>query len=407
MADLGAGSELDGYRLESLLGSGGFGSVWRATELDSGETVALKLLTGSYSQGDVARLRADVELLAASASSSSPHVVRVLGGSADLTPYVIMEFVDGEDLATRLQRLGRLSVSETIGVGRAVANALRALRDAEIIHRDVKPANVMIDSHGTVKLADFGIAKIVGFETITVTGQMPMSIAYSAPEVWDGRPSHQSDLYALGILLYQCLTGVPPFVGTHAEVYGKHLNEQPAIAALTDETPRALVELISLCLEKEPKRRPADASACLQLLDEALAELERPEGDPQSAMPTRLGRYEVVSPHPSRPATYLCVATETNERATVELHFSDDIAYGERLRAAVEVNPRLVELGAERVVGESRLVLRPGEAFEQTPSRAVRVLGRPRRADGRAGSPPDGRRPVADGNDAGPPARSD
>ena len=120
MADLGEGSELGGYRLESLLGSGGFGSVWRAEEMETGETVALKLLTGAYSQGDAARLRADVELLAASASSSSPHVVRVLGGAAEPTPYVVMEYVDGEDLATRLQRLGRLSVSETIGVGRAV-----------------------------------------------------------------------------------------------------------------------------------------------------------------------------------------------------------------------------------------------------------------------------------------------
>src|SRR5205823_5258505 len=159
-----------------------------------------------------AAMRAEVETLAAAAAGRSEHVVRVLGGGSEPTPYIVMEYVEGSDLSALLKDGGRLSSEKTIDIGIGVSLALAALNEAGIVHRDIKPANVMVDSKGVVKLADFGIAKIVGYETVTMTGQVALTMAYAAPEVWDddspfGRPSHRSDLYALGILLFQCLTG--------------------------------------------------------------------------------------------------------------------------------------------------------------------------------------------------------
>jgi serine/threonine protein kinase len=184
-----------------------------------------------------------------------------------------MEYIEGTDLAALLRERGKLPPQESIGIGLAIADALGALKDSGIIHRDVKPANVMLDREGTVKLADFGIAKIVGYETITMTGQLPMTMAYAAPEVWEGSSSHQSDLYALGVVLYQCLVGAPPFTGNYGALYRQHTSVPPDLGVLPEEAPPSLRELIRLCLEKDPEARPQDASACLELLRKAESEL--------------------------------------------------------------------------------------------------------------------------------------
>lgn len=266
-------SIITGFRLETPLGSGGFGSVWRAVPEGGGDPVALKLLNGRFSDEDTARMRGDVELLAASASSSSPHIVKVLGGGTDPVPYVVMELIDGTDLGRELDRRarvappGRFSQGETIGIARSVASALGVLRATGIIHRDVKPANVMIDKAGVVKLADFGIAKIVGFDSVTATSQLPMSMAYAAPEVWEGHATHQSDLYALGCMLYQCLAGRPPFTGSYAEVFRKHLSAAPDLGALPADIAPSLLELLRLCLMKQGADRPANSDAVLALLE--------------------------------------------------------------------------------------------------------------------------------------------
>src|SRR4051812_24963081 len=218
MTDLQAGSKIGDYTLEAYLGGGSFGAVWRASS-STGEVVAVKLLTGALSSADSSRRRAEVEMLAAAAvGSRSEHVVKVLGSGDEPTPYIVMEYVEGGDLSSMLKDGGVLPSSRVIDVGIAIMDALSALTDAGIYHRDIKPANVMIDSKGVIKLADFGIAKIVGYESITMTGQAAMTMAYAAPEVWDedgsfGRPSHRSDLYAAGIVLYQCLVGETPFKG--------------------------------------------------------------------------------------------------------------------------------------------------------------------------------------------------
>src|SRR5262249_54342138 len=164
-----------------------------------------------------------------------------LGGGNEPLPYIVMEYVDGQDLASLLNEGGVLPVRRALEVGVAIMDALRALNDAGIFHRDIKPANVMIDSRGVIKLADFGIAKIVGYASTTMTGQAAMTMAYAAPEIWDedspfGRPSHRSDLYATGIVLYQCLAGTPPFKGNYGALFKAHAERQPDFSLLPAAT---------------------------------------------------------------------------------------------------------------------------------------------------------------------------
>src|SRR5688572_13068049 len=143
--DLRAGSRVGEYILESYIGGGSFGAVWRGRDAASSRPVAIKFLTGALSSAETAAMRADVELLAASAASRSGHVVHVLGGGVDPVPHIVMEFVEGIDLQVLLKQKGKLSSDETIEIGLAISDALSALNEAGIIHRDIKPANVMTD----------------------------------------------------------------------------------------------------------------------------------------------------------------------------------------------------------------------------------------------------------------------
>jgi serine/threonine protein kinase len=374
MSEIQMGSEVGGYRLEVLLGGGGFGSVWRARSVTSGQVVAVKVLTGAYATGDMARQRAEIELLAGAATASSPNVVRVYGGGVEPVPYVVMEFVDGTDLATLLRQHGAVSVSEALRIGTGIASALAALHEGGIIHRDVKPANVMVDKSGQVKLTDFGIAKIVGYDSVTATGQMPMSMAYAAPEVWEGRPSHRSDLYALGIVIYQCLVGDPPFTGTFAEIYRKHLTDTPSLDRLPAETPPALRDLLLSCMSKLPDARPTDAGVCLDALRIATEQLAEADATVASVTPTTasgpssFGPWTRLTQDPNDSWAWHCRNEATGELARVEVLSSNDLAFGERLRAAVAANPALVPLGAERLFGTNRVVLRPEESWPQPPA---------------------------------------
>ena len=358
-----AGGEIGRFTLETRLGAGGFGNVWSARDGVSGEVVALKVINGLEDRGR-ANIRADIEMLAGAASGRSPHVVRVIEGGIEPKPYIVMEFVRGRDLAQVLRERGTLPLDEVIRVGLGVARALGALRDAGIIHRDVKPANVMIDDVGTVKLTDFGIAKIIGFDTITMTGQLPMTMAYAAPEVWDGNATHQSDLYAAAVVLYQCLVGTPPFSGNYGELYKHHTSTLPDLDALPVDTPGALRELIRSCLEKDPAARLRSAAACINMLEEAAAEL----ASPVAHEPARFGPWARRSRHEAQDWAWHCEHEVTGERAVVEVHAFRELRDAERLRAAFAVNPHLAPFGAERLLGSNRLMLRPHESWLHEPA---------------------------------------
>ncbi len=370
--DLRPGARIGDYILDAQIGSGGFGTVWRGHIVNGGEQVAIKLLNNAFGSSEMAALRADVEVLAAAAAAHSPHVVRVLGGGSDPAPYIVMEYIEGTDLEQRLATEKHLSVRDSINVALAITDALRALYDAGIIHRDIKPANVLIDPQGVIKLADFGIAKIVGYNTLTAHGQTAMTMAYAAPELWDtsaglGGASNRSDLYAMGILLYQCLVGALPFVGNFGVLYRAHAEQTPDLNTLPPETPPSLRQLIRRCLAKPQSDRPNDAAECIVMLRRAEAELSQAGGAP-SREPSRFGPWIKDGLHESEPWSWRCHHESTGERATIEVQFADSLDYGTTLRRAVDVNPSLVPGGAERLLGTNRLLLHPEEQWLAAPA---------------------------------------
>lgn len=370
--DLRPGSRIGDFILDAQIGSGGFGTVWRGHVVNGGEQVAIKLLNNAFGSAEMAALRADVEVLAAAAAAHSPHVVRVLGGGSDPAPYIVMEFIEGTDLEQRLAAEKRLSVRDSIDVALAICDALRALYDAGIIHRDIKPANVLIDDRGVIRLADFGIAKIVGYNTLTAQGQTAMTMAYAAPELWDtsaglGGASNRSDLYAMGILLYQCLAGTLPFVGNFGALYRAHAEQAPDLNALPVETPPSLRQMIRRCLAKAQSDRPKDAAECITMLRRAEAELSQANGAP-AREPSRFGPWIKDTLHESEPWAWRCHHESTGERATVEVQFADSLDYGTTLRRAVDINPSLVASGAERLPGTNRLLLHPEEQWLAAPA---------------------------------------
>jgi hypothetical protein len=371
--DLSAGSKVGRYTLDAYLGGGSFGAVWRARGED-GETVAVKLLTGPLSSAESSRMRGEIEMLAAAAvASRSPNVVKVLSGGSEPVPHIVMEYVEGMDLASLLVDGGILPVSRTLDVGLAIMDALRALDEAGVVHRDIKPANVMIDNQGVIKLADFGIAKIVGYESITMTGQAAMSMAYAAPEIWDedgnfGRPSHKSDLYAAGIVLYQCLAGMTPFRGNYGALYKAHTERPADLTLLPTETPASLRSLIESCLAKRQEERPRDAGECLRRLQRATVELRERQGTLPQKEPRRFGAWLREAPHPTQPWAWRCRNEQTGESATVEVHSVAKLDAGAELRRVVTANSKLAAYGAERLLGTNRLLMAPDEAWQTAPA---------------------------------------
>ena len=181
-----------------------------------------------------------------------------------------------------------------------------------------------------------------------------------------------SDHYAFGALLFQCLTGRSVFNGNYAEIYRHHLHTPPDLDALPAETPLALRDMIGECLAKAPEQRPQSAALLLSAVEAARREMSADTGATvfvqQNVEPKRLGPWVIESRSADRAWTFLCNHQTSGEKALLELHFADELAYMELLRKAVDVNSSLVPLGAERLIGTSRLVMRPGEAWQNAPT---------------------------------------
>ena len=249
------------FELLSQLGKGGMGVVWKARDTESGEIIALKLLHSIYvDDADyVARFEREVEV---SQRIVSPNVVRVLGyGKRDGVPYVAMEYVDGKSLREVVHERGPLPWEEAKPILRQIAEGLGAAHAAGVIHRDVKPSNIMIDSAGVVKLADFGIARAMDLTRMTGGVTMLGTPAYMSPDM---ETTEQSDLYGLGCVLFELLTGVPPFVAdSQQQVLMKHIRDVPQLEKL----PPGARKITGWLLEKDPRRRPPSAAALLGVLD--------------------------------------------------------------------------------------------------------------------------------------------
>lgn len=264
----------DRYELAEPLGSGGMAEVVAAIDLRLDRRVAVKLIRDHLASDDNARARLLHEARAA-AAFHHPCAVAVFDvGAHDGRPFVVMELVEGETLADRLAREGTLSPADTVTVGSRVLDALAAAHRRGLVHRDVKPGNVLLPREGGVKLTDFGIAK--GLATpasaLTATGQIVGTPTYLSPEQASGHgATSKSDLYSVGVVLYECLAGAPPFSGDGAVAIAlAHEHEPlPPLSERAPGTPARLAAVVERALAKRPLERHADAQSMQAALDTA------------------------------------------------------------------------------------------------------------------------------------------
>src|SRR5437588_5989628 len=248
------------YRIIGLLGRGGMGEVYRATDLTLGQSVALKFLPEEAARDPplLERFHGEVRI---ARQVSHPNVCRVYDiGEVEGMPFISMEYVDGEDLASLLTRIGRLPADKALETARKLCAGLAAAHDRGIIHRDLKPQNIMMNKRGEVVIMDFGLAAIADqLSGAEVRNGTP---AYMAPEQLKGSEvTAKSDLYALGLVLYELFTGKRPFeaktVGQLLELEeAVHLTSMSSIAADIDP---AVEKAIRRCLAPDPAKRPANA----------------------------------------------------------------------------------------------------------------------------------------------------
>jgi serine/threonine-protein kinase len=255
----------DRYRLDERLATGGMGEVWRATDQTLGRTVAVKVLLPALlaQPGFAARFQAEARMMSA---VPHPGVVRVYDyGETTVDTgnvvYLVMAYVEGEPLSHRIAAAGRLGAAETMSLVAQAADALEPVHAAGIVHRDVKPANLLVQPDGTVTLVDFGVAHDTASTRLTGTNMVLGTALYMAPEQVSGQPvSAATDIYALGAVAYHCLAGEPPFGGgTALEIAAHHLHEEPP--PLPDDVPAAVRAVVERALAKDPAARYASAAA--------------------------------------------------------------------------------------------------------------------------------------------------
>ena len=253
------------YRLDKRIAAGGVGQVWRATDLLLERPVAVKVLRPEYADHPETLDRFRKEARNAGLLNH-PHVAQVFDygpGGAGCPPYLVMEFVAGPSLADILAA-GPVAPAVALDVVAQTADGLAAAHRAGVVHRDVKPGNILIGPGGQVKVTDFGIAHAAGQAPVTGPGLVMGTAQYMAPErIAGGQGTPASDLYALGIVLQECLTGVPPFEGTSADVMAAHLYLPPP--PLPAGVPAEVDALVGRLTVKDPARRISDAGELAEL----------------------------------------------------------------------------------------------------------------------------------------------
>lgn len=279
--EIGAGSVLDGaYQLVRLLSEGGMGTVYEAIQVRLDRRVAVKILAGALSDNPeaLARFRREVKI---NSKLIHPHVVQLLdfGATASGQPYLVTEFVEGEDLEVRLGRVGRLPLSETLAIARQVVSGLAAIHARAVVHRDLKPGNVLLLSlEGApdfVKLLDFGISKLTTSLTrLTRPSSILGTPGYMSPEQAAGYTDdvdHRSDQWALAAMVWHMLSGSPPFVGGDLNtLLDRVINDDPpSLSATGTFLPREVEHVLRRGLAKRRKQRFPTVTAFLRAFEAA------------------------------------------------------------------------------------------------------------------------------------------
>jgi serine/threonine-protein kinase len=252
------------YRLVVRLGAGGMSEVWAADDIELGRRVALKLLARD---ADPARFEREAHAVAGLAH---PNICRLYDyGEADGRPFMVLEYLGGGTLEDRLVQGEPYPREETERIARELAAGLAHAHAGGLIHRDLKPANVLFDDEGVAKIADFGIARLVGSGTLTEAGTLLGTAAYISPEQAQGLPATAaSDVYSFGVILYRMLAGRLPFESeSPVELARMHVQEQPfPLADARPTAPPALAALAEASLAKDPETRPPDGEALVRAL---------------------------------------------------------------------------------------------------------------------------------------------
>jgi serine/threonine protein kinase len=329
-------THLGPYEIKSRLGRGGMGAVYEAVDTTTGDTVAVKVLASHMADDSGLRSRFESEIDALK-NLRHPGIVRLLAfGEQDDQPFFAMELVRGKSLEQILRSGRRFTWRETVAMTLEITRALKVAHDHGIVHRDMKPANLLVadpvqglaehepgpateggGSRAAVKLADFGIAKLFGGVAHTALGHVVGTAEYMAPEQATGRPvDHRADLYSLGLVMYAMLTGFPPFRGTQlTEVIDKQRRAiPPRVASIVPDVPAALDELIARLLSKDPAQRPASALALGRLLS-AIETLHEP-GDAAGASARPSANPAGTGPAPARDIARGPTSHDRSNRAT-------------------------------------------------------------------------------------------
>ncbi|WP_067860541.1 protein kinase domain-containing protein [Nocardia shimofusensis] len=262
------------YRLERPLGSGGMGQVWAALDTRDGRRLALKLLPAELAADEGYRTRFEREALLA-AALRDPHIPAIHGhGAVDGRLFIDMELVEGADLSARLAAHGPLDPHTAVDILTQVAAALDAAHAAGLIHRDVKPSNILVRPDGFAYLIDFGIARTLGQTSVTATGLTIGTWAYMAPERFNGHADARSDIYSLACVLFEALTGRRPYGDTEPaqQMHGHLMTDPPRAAVANPAVPPALDEILARGMAKEPALRPAGAGEFVRAARTALGD---------------------------------------------------------------------------------------------------------------------------------------
>jgi serine/threonine-protein kinase len=269
------GTMLSGrYRLDAQIGSGGMSTVYRALDSVLERRVAIKLMHREIA-GDSDQLERFRREARAVAQLSHPHIVGVIDtGEDEGRPYIVFEYVEGETLKERIRRSGRLQIDESVAYAIEIARALDGAHSRNIVHRDIKPQNVLIDEEGSAKVTDFGIARSLDEDGLTADGRVLGTTDYVSPEQALGHAvTGQSDIYSLGVVLFEMLTGDVPFHGENqVAVAMKHVREPiPDVQVRRPEVSASLASVLDRMTDKELEHRYPDVRTLMDDLEEVLA----------------------------------------------------------------------------------------------------------------------------------------
>jgi serine/threonine-protein kinase len=269
------GTLLNGrYRLDAQIGTGGMSTVYRAFDTVLERQVAIKVMHREIASDSdqLERFRREARAVA---QLNHPYIVTVIdAGEDDNTPYIVFEYVEGETLKDRIRRFGRLPISEAVAYAVEIARALGVAHEHGIVHRDVKPQNVLVDEEGSAKVTDFGIARTLDQEGLTADGRVLGTTDYVSPEQALGHAvTGQSDLYSLGIVLFEMLTGDVPFKGDNqVAIAMKHVREQlPDVQLRRPEVSSALAAVLDRATAKDLDERYVDDREFIADLEDVLA----------------------------------------------------------------------------------------------------------------------------------------